>query len=267
MNHTKVIKVASGAMLMLVAASTLADSRTNQLPTIAEIDAEIAGLANQYGAKTLWREFVPTIGRIKDLQDKFPTQEVLQVQWHVVSNMFAECYPVASVTNGNQVNYQGLENAVWLHLPKYKLFHADTNALVYVADCVSNALPVDVSRETAVVLAGMNCEYMPEFGSTNALTGEHVVNDYHSATNRVRIWWQWEGARRIKSCFNQGLLSFRGMVFERFCELILHDLSKEYPEPVRRGLWEEFCRRAGATDAEKSEAHRKLYHYYKIVYP
>ena len=53
-------------------------------PTIAEIDAEIASLANKYGARTLWREFVPTAGRIKDLQDKFPTQEVLQVQWHVV---------------------------------------------------------------------------------------------------------------------------------------------------------------------------------------
>ena len=58
-------------------------------PTIAEIDAEIASLANKYGARTLWREFVPTAGRIKELQDKFPTQEVLQVQWHVISNMFS----------------------------------------------------------------------------------------------------------------------------------------------------------------------------------
>ena len=97
---------------VLLAASAFADSDTNQLPTITEIDAEITSLANKYGAKTLWREFIPTIGRIKDLQDKFPTQEVLQVQWHVVSNMFAECYPVAAVTNGNQVNYQGLEHAV-----------------------------------------------------------------------------------------------------------------------------------------------------------
>ena len=29
-------------------------------PTIAEIDAEIASLANQYGARTLWREFEAT---------------------------------------------------------------------------------------------------------------------------------------------------------------------------------------------------------------
>ena len=41
----------------------------------------------------------------------------------------------------------------------------------------------------------------------------------------------------------------------------------EYPEPVRRSLWEEFCRRAGATDAEKAEAYRSLYEDYKIVYP
>ena len=101
---------------VLVSASAFADSDTNQLPTIAEVDAEIASLANLRGAKTLWREFVPTVGRIKDLQDKFPTQEVLQVQWHVVSNMFAGCYPVAVVTNGNQVNYQGLSDAIWLQL-------------------------------------------------------------------------------------------------------------------------------------------------------
>jgi len=251
---------------VLFSASSFADSATNQLPTIAEIDAEIASLASQYGAKTLWREFIPTVGRIKDLQDKFPTQEVIRVQWHVVSNMFAECYPVAAVTNGNQVNYQGLEHAVCLHLAKYRLFHADTNALMYVADCVSNALPVDASRETAVVLAGMRGEYMPEFGSTNALTGEKLTFDYHSATNHDRLWLQWEIARRAKSGLNQGQSSFRRQVFNYFCGLIMRYLE-EYPEPVRRSLWEEFCRRAGATDNEKSEAHRKLYHYYKIVYP
>ena len=266
MKATSRTTIMAFAMLPAVLATALSDNATNHLPTIAEIDAEIAGLANQYGAKTLWREFVPTVGRIKDLQDKFPTQEVLQVQWHVVSNMFSECYPVATVTNSNQVNYQGLEHAIWLHLPRYKLFHADTNAIMYVADCVSNALPVDVSRETAVVLAGMNCEYMPEFGSTNALTGEHVVCDYHSATNRDRIWWQWEGSRRIKSGFNHGQSSFRRQVFNCFCGMILHYLT-EYPEPVRRSLWEEFCRRAGATDKEKTAAHRRLYENYKIVYP
>ena len=118
MDYMKVIKIAVCAMLSASAVSALASSDTNQLPTIAEIDAEIASLANLYGAKTLWREFVPTVGRIKDLQDKFPTQEVLQVQWHAVSNMFSECYPVATVTNSNQVNYQGLMHAIWLHLTK-----------------------------------------------------------------------------------------------------------------------------------------------------
>ena len=266
MESTKVIKVASCATLLVVSASSFADNATNQLPTIAEIDAEIAGLANQYGAKTLWREFVPTVGQIKDLQDKFPTQEVLQVQWHVLSNMFSECYSVANVTNSNQVNYQGLDHAIWLHLTKYKLFHVDTNALMYVADCVSNALPVDASREEAVVQAGMNGEYMPEFGSTNALTGEPAPHDFISYTNRVCLWWKWEGARRMKLGFNSAQASFRRQVFNCFCELMLHDFP-EYPEPVRRSLWEEFCRRAGATDSEKAEAYRNLYEDYKIVYP
>ena len=266
MDYMKVIKIALCSMLSASAVSAFASSDTNQLPTIAEIDAAIAGLANQYGARTLWREFVPTVGRIKNLQDKFPTQEVLQVQWHVVSNMFAECHPVDAVTNSNQVNYQGLSHAIWLHLTKYKLFRVDTNALMYVADSVSNALPVDVTREEAVVQAGMNGEYMPEFGSTNALTGERVVLDYHSSTNRVRIWWQWEGLRRMKLGFNSVQASFRRQVFNCFCGLILHDFS-EYPESVRRSLWEEFCRRGGATDPEKTEAYRSLYEDYNIVYP
>jgi len=259
-------KIASTLCIATTAAVGCVAETEAQLPTIAEIDAEIAGLANQYGARTLWREFIPTVGKIKDLQDKFPTQQVLQVQWHVVSNMFAECYPVAAVTNGNQVNYRGLSSAIWLHLTKYKLFRADTSALMYVADCVSNALPVDVAREEAVVQAGMRGEYMPEFGSTNALTGELAPHDFNSYTNRECIWWQWEGSRRMKLMYNGGLADFRRQVFNCFCGLILHDFS-EYPEPVRRNLWEEFCRRAGATDNEKSEAHRKLYHYYKIVYP
>ena len=258
--------VASCAMSLVVLSSSFADGMTNQLPTIAEIDAEIAGLANQYGARTLWREFIPTVGRIKDLQDKFPTQEVIHVQWHVVSNMFAECYPVDAVTNSNQVNYQGLSHAIWLHLTKYKLFHADTNALMYVADCVSNALPIDVSREEAIVQAGERGEYMPELGSTNVLTGEHVVHDYHSLTNRNRLWMQWRTVWAIKLGFNSSQSSFRRMVFNSFCGLILHYFS-EYPEPVRRSLWEEFCRRAGATNDEKSEAHRRLHDYHNIVYP
>ena len=266
MDYMKVIKIAVCGMLSASSVSAFASNDTNQLPTIAEIDAEIANIANRYGAKTLWREFVPTVGRIKNLQDKFPTQEVLQVQWYVVSNMFAGCYPVAAVTNGNQVNFRGLESAIWLHLTKYKLFHADTNALMYVADCASNALPLDVSREESVVQAGMRGEYMPEFGSTNALTGELAPHDFNSYTNREHIWWQWEGARRMKLMYNGGLEDFRRMVFKRFCILILHDFS-EYPEPVRRNLWEEFCRRAGATDPEKTEAYRSLYENYNIVYP
>ena len=70
----------------------------------------------------------------------------------------------------------------------------------------------------------------------------------------------------MKMMYNGGTADFRRQVFNCFCELMLHDLS-EYPEPVRRSLWEEFCRRAGATDPEKAEAYRNLYEDYKIVYP
>ena len=236
-------------------------------PTIAEIDAEIASLANKYGARTLWREFVPTAGRIKDLQDKFPTQEVLQVQWHVVSNMFSECYLTSALTNDFQIDHHRLAAIVFLHLTKYCLFHANTNALMFVADCVSNALPVDVSRETAVVEASFRGEQIPEFGSTNALPGTRMVFEtYHSSTNYFYQRMLWEKVRRMKSGFNSVQASFRRQVFNCFCGLILHDFS-EYPEPVRRSLWEEFCRRGGATDPEKTEAYRSLYEDYNIVYP
>ena len=162
--------------VLAAACVSFAASGEETYPTIAEIDAEIASLANKYGARTLWREFEATAGRIKDLQDKFPTQEVLQVQWHVVSNMFAECYPVAAVTNGNQVNYQGMEWIVRRHL-------------------------------------------------LGAKVG-----------------------------FNQSVKRFRREVFNCFCTLILCEFV-EYPEPVRQDLWEEFCRRSGASDDEKSEAY------------
>ena len=261
------MKASLSLFAVLVTASAFADSATNQLPTIAEIDAEIASLANKYGARTLWREFESTAGRIKDLQDKFPTQEVLQVQWHVVSNMFSECYLTAALTNDFQIDYHRLADIVFLHLTKYRLFHTNTNALMVVADCVSNALPVDVSRETAVVEASFRGEQIPEFGSTNALSGTRVVFEtYHSCTNYYYQRMLWEKVRRMKSGFNYAQSCFRRQVFNCFCELMLHDLS-EYPEPTRRSLWEEFCRRAGASDAEKAEAHNKLYHYYKIVYP
>ena len=227
-----------------------------RLPTIAEIDAEIASLANQYGAKTLWREFVPTVGRIKELQEKFPTQEVLQVQWHVVSNMFSECCNVAAVTNSNQVNYQGMEWIVRRHLTKFMLFHVDTNVIMYVSDCVSNALPVDVSREEAVLQARIRGEYMPEIGSTNALTGELAPHDFNTYTNRVRLYLAWRDALNAKFGFNQSVKRFRQESFNCFCTLILCELV-EYPETVRQDLWEEFCRRAGASDSEKSEAYNE----------
>ena len=232
-------------------------------PTIAEIDAEIASLANQYGARTLWREFVPTAGRIKDMQGKFPTQEVLQVQWHVVSNMFSGCYPVAAVTNDNQVNYQGLNRIIRLHLTKYRLFHSDTNALMFVADCVSNALPIDVSHEEADKLAAWRLDDIADFGNTNGPLRWRAGVNYGCYGERTRAcifrYMKWGN-------FNVGVERFREMVFDCFCGLILHDFS-EYPEPVRRSLWEEFCRRGGATDPEKTEAYRSLYEDYNIVYP
>ena len=256
-----------GIAVLSVALVSFAAFGEETYPTIAEIDAEIASLANKYGARTLWREFVPTAGRIKDLQDKFPTQEVLQVQWHVVSNMFTECYLTSALTNDFQIDHHRLAAIVFLHLTKYRLFHANTNALMFVADCVSNALPVDVSRETAVVEASFRGERIPEFGSTNALSGTRMVfESYHSSTNYFHQRMLWEKVRRMKSGFNYAQSCFRRQVFNCFCELMLHDFS-EYPEPVRRSLWEEFCRRAGATDSEKAEAYRNLYEDYKIVYP
>ena len=257
------ISVASCAMLLVVSASSFADSATNQLPTIAEIDAEMSSLANQYGAKTLWREFVPTVGRIKDLQDKFPTQEVLQVQWHVVSNMFSECYPVATVTNSNQVNYKGISDAIWLHLTKYKLFHIDTNALIFVANCVSNVLPIDVSHEEEEKLAAWRLDDIADFGNTNGPLRLRKGMNYHCYGDRTYACIE---KYRIWRGFNGRGEGFRRRVFNSFCGLILHYFS-EYPEPVRRSLWEEFCRRAGASDAERAEAHRDLYRWYKIVYP
>ena len=257
------ISVASCAMLLFVSASSFADSATNQLPTIAEIDAEIASLANKYGARTLWREFVPTAGRIKDLQDKFPTQEVLQVQWHVVSNMFSECYPVATVTNSNQVNYKGISDAIWLHLTKYKLFHIDTNALIFVANCVSNVLPIDVSHEEEEKLAAWRLDDIADFGNTNGPLRLRQGMNYHCYGDRTYACIE---KYRIWRGFNGRGEGFRRRVFNSFCGLILHYFS-EYPEPVRRSLWEEFCRRAGASNKEKAEAHSDLYRWYKIVYP
>ena len=232
-------------------------------PTIAEIDAEIASLANKYGARTLWREFESTAGRVKDMQDKFPTQDVLQVQWHVVSNMFSGCYPVAVITNYNQVNYQGLNSIIWLHLTKYRLFHSNTNALMFVADCVSNALPVDVSHEEEDKLAAWRLDDIADFGNTNGPLRKRVGVNYGCYGERTRAsifqYMKWRS-------FNATVKNFRRRVFNSFCELMLHDLS-EYPEPVRRSLWEEFCRRAGAMETEKAEAHRDLYDDFKIVYP
>ena len=248
---------------VLHSASSFAAFGEETYPTIAEIDAEIAGLANQYGARTLWREFEATAGRIKDLQDRFPTQEVLQVQWHVVSNMFSGCYPVAAVTNDNQVNYQGLNSIIWLHLTKYRLFHSDTNALMFVADCVSNALPIDVSHEEEDKLAAWRLDDIADFGNTNGpLRGRAGIN-YGCYGERTRAcifrYMKWGN-------FNVGVERFREMVFDCFCALIMRYLE-EYPEPVRRSLWEEFCRRSGASDKERSHAHGKLYYYYKITYP
>ena len=132
---------------------------------------------------------------------------------------------------------------------------------------LSNALPVDVSRETAVVEASFRGEQIPEFGSTNALSGTRMVFEtYHSSTNYFYQRMLWEKVRRMKSGFNYAQSCFRRQVFNCFCGLILHDFS-EYPEPVRRSLWEEFCRRGGATDPEKTEAYRSLYEDYNIVYP
>ena len=93
-----------------------------------------------------------------------------------------------------------------------------------------------------------------------------VFESYHSTTNYFYQRMLWEKVRRMKSGFNYAQSCFRRQVFNCFCELMLHDFS-EYPEPVRRSLWEEFCRRAGATDPEKAEAYRNLYADYKIVYP
>ena len=185
------------------------------------------------------------------------------MQWHVVSNMFLKCYPTAAVTNANQIDYLGFDHIIFLHLTKYKLFHADTNALMFVADCVSNALPVDVSHEEEDKLAAWRLDDIADFGNTNGPLRMRAGINYGCYGERTRAC-----IFRYKNMigFNGCLRSFRRRVFNSFCELILYYLN-EYPESVRRSLWEEFCRRAGASDKERSHAHSELYHYYNVTYP
>ena len=116
MDTTSRIAIVSCVMSFVVSVPSFADVTTNHFPTIAEIDAEIANIANLRGAKTLWREFEATSGRIKEFQDSVPSQEVFHVQWHVVSNMFSKCYLISALTNDIQINYSGMESILWLHL-------------------------------------------------------------------------------------------------------------------------------------------------------
>ena len=208
---------------VLTASVALSAVGEETFPTIAEIDAELASLANKYGARTLWREFEATAGRVKNLQNKFPTQEILQVQWHVVSNMFSGCYPVSAVTNDNQVNYHGLNSIIWLHLTKYRLFHSDTNALMFVADCVSNALPIDVSHEEEEFLSARRLDDIIDFGNTNGPFRVRPGVNYACYGDRAYACIL--KYRKLRS-FNDTVMQFRRRVFNSFCELILHDLSE-----------------------------------------
>ena len=69
-----------------------------------------------------------------------------------------------------------------------------------------------------------------------------------------RLYIDWRSALDAKSGFNQNLRRFRQEAFNCFCTLILCEFV-EYPETVRQDLWDEFCRRAGASDDEKSKAY------------
>ena len=50
-----------------------ASGEEEHYPTIAEVDAKIASISNLRGASVMWWEFESMSGRIKDLQDKYPT--------------------------------------------------------------------------------------------------------------------------------------------------------------------------------------------------
>ena len=95
------------AALAVALTGAAAVGEEEHYPTIAEVDAKIASISNLRGASVMWWEFESMSGRIKDLQDKYPTQEVLRVQWHVVSNMFADCYLTGPLTNDVQINHAG----------------------------------------------------------------------------------------------------------------------------------------------------------------
>ena len=60
-------------------------------------------------------------------------------------------------------------------------------------------------------------------------------------------WIVWRHLLGAKVGFNQSVKRFRREVFNCFCTLILCEFA-ECPKTVRQDLWEEFCRRAGATD-------------------
>ena len=200
-----------------------------------------------------WAGFVPLLSNVVESQSSALTQEVAKIESKIVTRFAIYSFACEYDHLLVKANFDGRRDSAWL-LSQFSLVRSDTNALFKLADWLSGAVPLAADKETRGNELGeaMRIDALMIYGGKRPPIYPGSVGNY---SHCGPMWRECRDKFHFRRTYNERLPKFREEALGCFHVAIVNGYA-DRTEAERETIWDEFCRRAKASDSEKEAASR-----------
>ena len=246
-------------MPMLLAVSiSVAPSQANEcatFPSMRSVHFALRDIFYDFAKadpeKDNWAGFVPLLAKVVEFQDTAPTQEVAHVEAQIVERFALYSFACEYDHLPVKANFDGRLESLRL-LSQLSLVQSSTNTLFQLADWLAEAVPLDADDQTS------GDELAEAFQRDNRMIygGRRPPLYPGSVGNFNQCGPMWRACRekfRFRRLYNDRLPNFRKTALADMHEAIMNGYG-DSTDDGRRAIWDEFCRRANASEGERRAA-------------
>lgn len=199
-----------------------------------------------------WQGFLPLYRRVVDSQHAAPTQEVARLEAFIVTNFTLYVFATEDEQSPVKACFSGRLRCLQL-MAQFQLVKGDRNMLFQLADWLSgaDALPTDHESWSRDITRAHQIDNRMIFGDNKP---PRIAGGVGRALThfgpRAR---ECNAKYEFRKVYNGNLAKFRVAALSLFYRTITNELN-HLTVAERASLWDEFCRRGKASEAEKARA-------------
>ena len=246
-------------MIQVLLAASLAASfmekRNDEFPSGNVVRSHMNFLQRDFRSanpeEDCWLGFVPLLDALVRHQDKVGYDLMAATEKTVLENFTKYVFAGESECSAVKADFEGRLKSL-RQIARFTLVRCDANALFEIADYLSGAvrLPEDKDAERSETLKADELDRRLVFGDN---IPPRLYGDVTFVSVLGRHGRECREKYRFRRLYNERLPAFRAAALAAFRKSVVEGFKDRGAE-AREAIWDEFCRRAKATEAEKRAA-------------